>query len=157
MVNSQKHENTWSFLQQNASTQQSVDIVKATDRGTIDTANPEEVAIGSKITSIYLEFHFNAETTGATNVVHWKIEIQKAGSAATAANLYNQIDKSFIIKRGMEMLPKNVATVYKRIIVVRIPRHLQRQSAGMLIKFRYISSSADTLNTCGITIFKEYT
>ncbi len=157
MVNSQKHENTWSFLAQNASSQKNIDIVKATDRGVIDTANPAEVAIGSKIKWIYFEFHFSAEVTGNTNVVHWKIEIQKAGSAATDPNTYNQIDKSFIIKRGMEMLPKAVSTVFKRIFVVKIPRNYQRQSAGMLIKFRYITSSTDTINTCGVTIFKEYT
>ncbi len=157
IVNTQKHETTWSLLQLNASSQQNIALVTATDRGTIDTANPDEVAIGSKIKWIYLEFHFNAEVTGNTNVVHWKVEIQKAGSAASVPNLYNQDDKSFIIKRGMEMLPKAVSTVFKRITVVKIPRNYQRISQGMLIKFRFIASSADQINTCGFAIFKEQT
>ncbi len=157
VVNSQKHENTWSNLSQNALPGITIDIATATDRGTIDTANPAEVAIGSKLTSLYFEFHFSPQDTGNVNVIHWKVEVQQGGMTPTTGNSYNQIDKSFIIKRGMEMLPVNVATVFKRIFVVRIPRIYQRQKQGSFIKFHYQSTSTQTINACGIVIFKEYT
>ncbi len=156
IINSQKHENTWSNLGQNASAGIIINIASATQRGDIDTTNPNEVSIGSRIPSIYFEFHFSPAQTANVNVVHWKVEVN-ANIAPTLPNTYNQNDKSFIIKRGMEMLPVNVATVFKRIFVVRIPKKYQRMIQGSAIQFRYIASSSQTLNTCGITIFKEYT
>ncbi len=154
-INSQKHENTWSFLGQDAATAtQQVLIATATDRGTIDTSNPDEVAIGSKLKGLYMEFHFSPAQTGNANVIHWKVVHKKGTQVNSAPNVYNQDDKSTILKRGMEMLVTNVATVYKRIITVPI-RDTMRQ--GDVIKFLYQASSTQTINTCGIIIFREYT
>ncbi len=157
IINSQKHENTWSFLGQDASAQQTIVIVEPVDRGTIATATPQEVAIGSIVKSIYFEFHFSAAQTGNVNVVHWQILKEQGAQTLQASNIYNGVDKSQIFKRGMEMIPANVATVYKRIFVLRIPKGKQRMMAGSQWLFRYIVSSAQTINTCGITVFKEYT
>ncbi len=157
IINSQKHENTWSNLGQNASTVQTVVVVEPVDRAGINTAVPQEVQIGSTIKSIYFEFHFSAEQTGNANVIHWQILKEVGTQTLSVPNSYNQVDKSQIFKRGMEMLPANVATVYKRIFVLKIPRGKQRNMAGSRWLFRYIASSSQTINTCGITVFKEYT
>lgn len=157
LIHSEKHENTWSFLGQNASSVQDIVVVEPVDRAGINTAVPQEVAIGSTIRSIYFEFHFSAAQTGNVNVIHWQIMKEVATQTLSAPNTYNQVDKSQIFKRGMEMLPVNVATVYKRIFVIKIPKGKQRMMQGSRWLFRYIASSTQTINTCGITVFKEYT
>ncbi len=116
IINSQKHENTWSNLSQDASAVKTVIVVQPVDRAGINTAVPEEVAIGSIVKSIYFEFHFSAQQTGNVNVIHWQVLKEVAVQTLSAPNLYNNDDKSQIFKRGMEMLPANVATVYKRIL-----------------------------------------
>ncbi len=55
----------------------------------------------------------------------------------------------------MEMLPKDTGTVFKRIFVVKIPRGYQRQTKAQVIQFRYVASSAEAINACGIVIYKE--
>ncbi len=61
------------------------------------------------------------------------------------------------MKRGMEMLPTNVATVFKRIFVVKIPRVYNRVGDTDQYTFQYIASSSQTINACGIAIYKENT
>ncbi len=152
-ITSQKHESTWSFLGQNASTIQVVNLAVATERANISEAVPDEVAVGAKLRKMYLEFHFSPAQTGNVNVIHWGIYHRKGNQTTSSPNVYNQDDKSVILKRGMEMLVTNVATVYKRIITIPI-RDTMRQ--GDVIQFKYIASSTQTINTCGIWIFREY-
>ncbi len=150
-----KHEITWSNLSQNASTTQNVNLVQGVQVG--DKNSSSECAIGSHVRAIYFEFHFSAETISSTKVIHWKVEVLTPPSTQTMsiANSYYQNDRSFIIKRGMEMLPKDVGTVYKRIVLVLIPRVYQRIKEQMFIRFRYQASSTETINACGIAIYKE--
>ncbi len=56
----------------------------------------------------------------------------------------------------MEMLPKDASTVFKRIFVVKVPRKFQRMAQNMNIEFRYIATSTEAINACGIAIYKEY-
>ncbi len=154
VVHSDKHEITWSNLAQDASVTKIVTFSNAV-QPTAKNASTE-VLIGSQVRSIYLEFHFSADVITNPKVIHWKVEVLPGGLAPTIANSYYQIDRRFIIKRGMEMLPKSVSTVYKRIFVVRIPRKYQRQSESQLIQLRYQCSSAEAINACGIAIYKEY-
>ncbi len=164
-INSQKHEGTWSNLGQNASTSQSIVVIKAQERGTIGTATPEEVAIGSKVNSVYFEFNLNGvDNSGAAAVFHWIIFKNPNNTIGTTPDplLYNQDIKSKILKRGMEMLPEiplgSGGTVQiKRIFVVRIPRGLSRFAQNDRLQLVYRSTSASGVNFCGITIFKEYT
>ncbi len=156
IINSNKHENTWSFLGLDNALVKEVTVIEAVDRSDIDTALPQEVAIGSIVKSIYFEFHFSAAQTANANIVHWQVLKEQGAQTLSNPNAYNGVDKSQIYKRGMEMLPVNVATVYKRIFVIKIPRGKQRMMQGSRWLFRFISSSSQTINTCGITIFKEY-
>ncbi len=163
-INSQKHENTWSFLVQNASTVQTIVVVKGVQRSGITTNTPEEVQIGAKVTSVYFEFNLNGvDNSGSAQIFHWMI-IKNPNNTISGEDpaLYNQNIKSKILKRGMEMLPEipldSGGTVQtKRIFVLKIPRGLQRFGDNDRIELVYKSTSASSINFCGITIFKEYT
>ena len=163
-INSQKHENTWSFLIHNASASQTVNLIVGTERGSIGTSTPEEVQIGAKISSIYIEFNLNGvDNSGSAQVFHWLI-LKNPNSQISGVDpaLYNKDFKSKILKRGMEMLPEipigSGGTVQtKRIFVVRIPRGLSRFGQNDKLQLVYKSTSASSINFCGISIFKEYT
>ncbi len=153
-IQSKKHEVTWSNLGQNASTVQKIPIVKGTDPGTV-TADVD-VAIGNHVKSVYFEFHFSAASTGNANVIHWAFVKEPFTTNISNPNTYNQTDRRFIMKRGMEMLPVNVSTVFKRIFVVKIPKVYQRVGDLDQYTFQYIASSTETINACGISIYKSY-
>lgn len=71
---SEKHEFTWSNLGQNASTVQSLIIIKGVEAGGVDTSTPEEVIIGSKIMGVYIEMNLNGvDNSGAVQVFHWAV------------------------------------------------------------------------------------
>ncbi len=112
--------------------------------------------IGSHVRGIYLEFQFSAETITNTKIVNWQIYKLPSPLAATAAsnpNQFGQIDRKNVLKRGMEMLPKSVNTIIKRIIYVPFPKRRFGESDQVL--FEYIASSAETINSCGFGIYKE--
>ncbi len=154
-VNSEKHEITWSNLSQDAGTAAiSVTVVSTQDPAGTNVAG--EVSIGSTVKWVYFEFHFSAAETANVNVVHWKIEKIPALLASTAPNVYHQADKKHILKRGMEMLPVNVSTVFKRIFVVKLPRAIQRFGDQDKLIFTYQASSTQQLNACGIAVFRRY-
>ncbi len=163
-INSQKHESTWSFLLHNASGPQTIDLIVGEDRGTIDTNNPPEVQIGSKVNSVYIEFNLNGvDNSGTAQIFHWMI-IKNPNSQISGIDPsdYNKDFKSKILKRGMEMLPEiplgSGGTVQtKRIFVVKIPRGLSRIGQNDKLQLVYKSTSASSINFCGIWIFKEYT
>ncbi len=163
-INSQKHENTWSFLGQIANSVKTIVLIKGTERGAIATNDPTEVQIGAKISSIYIEFNLNGvDNSGEVQVFHWQImknPNNQIGSPDPTS--YNSAQKSKILKRGMEMLPQiplgSGGTVQtKRIFVVKIPRGFQRFGDNDQLQLHYKSTSASAINFCGIHIFKEYT
>ncbi len=156
IVKTDKHEVTWTFLAQNASAVQSVVLV--TGVATADADTGTEVEVGNHVKSIYFEFHFSPQVITNPKVIHWEILLRPQGVVPTSStpSLYYQDGRNLIIKRGMEMLPASAGTVYKRVFVVRIPRKAQRIGENDQINFRYICSSAETINTCGIAIFKEW-
>lgn len=153
-ITSDKHEVTWSNLGEDAGT--SAKTVNLSNCVQMNAKNAStEVVIGAHVRAIYLEFHFSPAQTGNANVIHWRVEVLPSGLTGSNPNTYYQTDRRFTLKRGMEMLPVNVATVFKRIILVRIPRKYQRQSEGQIIRFRYQASSTQTINACGFAIYKE--
>ncbi len=152
-MKSNKHEITWSSLGQNASTVQSITLAFGTDVGA--SASSTQIPVGRHIKAIYFEFHFSAAQTGNVNVIHWNITKAPFDTTLSIPSLYFQDDRRFIIKRGMEMIPVNVSTVFKRIFVVRIPKRMQRLAQSDRWTFRYIASSTQTINACGIAIYKE--
>ncbi len=156
-ITAQKHEITWSNIGQDAGTAGiTVDLVQASEIGSVSFATPDLCPIGSHVKSIYLEFHFSAAQTGNLNVIHWKIGKEPFGTNLTNANTYTQIDQRFILKRGMEMLPASVSTVFKRVFVVRIPPRIAKISAGDKIVFMYQASSTQTINACGFAIYRNF-
>ncbi len=163
-INSQKHESSFSFLLENASSTKNVDLIKGVERGSIGTATPEEVQIGAVIKWLYFEFNLNGvDNSGSAQIIHWLI-LKNPNSQISGADpaLYNKDFKSKILKRGMEMLPEiplgSGGTVQtKRIFIVKIPKGMQRFGQNDKLQFYYKSTSASSINICGIWIFKEYT
>ncbi len=153
VVKRDKHEVTWTNLAENASAQKAITISTCVPVADKDTAT--EVSVGSHIKSVYFETNLSAQVTAEPKVMHWLIQCIMPGQTAQNSNLYYQTVRSFVIKRGMEMLPNNVATVFKRIFVVRIPKIYQRQKQGQVLQLRYISTSVDQQNYCGFAIYKE--
>ncbi len=151
---SNKHEITWSNLAQNASGIQNITISQG--KASADTDIAQDVTVGHKLGAIYFEIHFAAETVTNPKVIHWTVELIRAGQTSPVPSLYFQDTRSQILHRGMEMLPKDVSTVFKRIFVVKVPRTFQRTKMNQTISFRYISSSAETINACGFAIYKDY-
>ncbi len=153
VIHSEKHEVTWSNLAQDASSTQTINICNPVNPTVKD--GPTEVLIGSSIRSVYFEFHFSAQTTTNPKVIHWIILQERIGQTTSAPSLYDQPEKSQIFKRGMEMLPADKSTVFKRIFVVKIPRFMQRQKENSDIRLEYIATSAESINACGFAIYKE--
>ncbi len=153
IVKRDKHEITWSNLAQNASTNQAIALSLGVSVGDKDTST--ECAVGSHIRGIYLEFHFSAQVTTNPKVIHWKVVVIRSGQTMEVANSYYQPTRSQVIKRGMEMLPSDQSTVFKRIVFVSIPKAYQRVKEGSSIRFDYQASSAETINACGFAIYKE--
>ncbi len=153
VVKSEKHEVTWSNLAQNASTTQTINICNPVDPAQKD--GPTEVLIGSQVRSLYLEFHFSAQVVTNPKVIHWFIIMERIGQTTNTPSTYYAPERSQIFKRGMEMLPADQSTVFKRIMVVKIPRFMQRQKENSDIRLEYICSSTETINACGFCIYKE--
>ncbi len=150
---SDKHEITWSNLVQDAgTTKDSTNLVVAVKAGNANLAN--EVIVGTKITSFYVEMHFSAETVTNPKVIHWRFLIKRTGQTISNPNTYYQTDRSVCLKRGMEMLPKDVSTVYKRVFVIKVPRFLQRMKNDTEVVFEYQCSSTEAINACGFAIYK---
>ncbi len=155
-IKSDKHEITWSNLVQDASSSVDITLVKGVQSADKDTSI--ECEVGSHVKSIYIEFNVAAQVITNPKVLHWQVEFVPTPGTQPLKSpaLYYQVDRSQILKRGMEMLPKDVGTVYKRIIVVRIPKKAERIAEAGFIMFRYIASSSEAINMCGFAIYKEY-
>ncbi len=155
VIHSEKHEVTWSILSQNFGTTPFVTNL-AIAVLPLNKNLGVEVATGSKVFSIYFEMNISNEAITNTNIIHWKVVYEPSTATSTAANTYYQTDRAKILKRGMEMLPKDVSTVFKRIFVVRIPRQYQRMKEGDNIRIMLEGSASQTANFCGFAIYKEY-
>ncbi len=153
-INSEKKEITWSNLAQDASTVKTITIYEGVQSADVNLAT--EVEVGSKVFSVYFEFHFAPQVITSPKVIHWQIQFVPEGMTASVPSTYNAGDKSYIIKRGMEMLPADVGTVFKRIFVVKIPRAYQRIKVNTDLVLTYVCSSTETINACGIGIFKAF-
>ncbi len=150
-----KHEVVWTNLGINASTVQSVVLSRGKKLGDVNAST--EVPVGSRITWLYLEFNVAADDVTNAKILHWEVACVSPNNTQTSPALYYQDDRSFIIKRGMEMLPKDVGTVFKRIVPIRIPKVYQRQKEEMDIEFNYVCTSAELINICGFVVYKPQT
>ncbi len=153
-VKSVKHEVTWSNLVQDASAIQEEILAVGTSPSALNAAS--EVDIGSSVKFVYIEVNIAANTITNPKVIHLKVQIIPNGITAITPAQYFSTDRKNILQRGMEMLPKDVGTVFKRIIPVKIPRGKSRFSVGDKLSFIYVASSAEAINICGFAIYKEY-
>ncbi len=144
----------WSKLLQDASGVQIEEIARATDPASVNLNT--EVITGSVIKSIFLEFNFGIENPAVPIIIHWQVVKLPTGKSVSVPSLYGTADKRHIFKRGMEMLPKDVATVFKRIIVVKIPKGKQRMGENDVWQFQWIATSANLVNACGFGIYKHF-
>ena len=152
-VNSEKHEVTWSKLA-DASASQDITIVKGVHD--VSTGTAVEVRVGAKVGFIFIEFNVGNDA-GTDMVFHWSIYKKPFGTTHTNSSTYNQIDKRFIFKRGMEMLPASSADSFqvKRVFGVAIPPKFSRIGDSDEIVIDIQKSSATATNFCGFAIFKE--
>ncbi len=154
-VHSEKKEITWSQLSQNAGSEVAITLLVSVPPGDVNIAN--EVPTGATVKGFYIEFQFSAETITNTKIIHWSVVKEPFDSAIANPNVYNDKTKRFVFKRGMEMLPKSVNTVIKRIIFVPMPPKFRRMGEGDRVAFKYIASSSETINACGFAIYKVFT
>ncbi len=153
-LQTQKHEITTTLLAADLSTITNLVIAKGTAAGTVSAEN--EVTIGHRVKWIILEFNVGAETITNPKVFHWYINFKPIGRAASATPaVYGTDDKRLILQRGMEMLPKNVSTIFKRKIFIPIPKKYQRIGEDDEINFGFVSTLAETVNFCCFIIYKE--
>ncbi len=155
VIKSDKHEIEWSQLAANLGTTTFVQNL-ALGVASADKDTKGEVEIGSRINSIYIEFNCAAQTTTNPKILHWTVQGGAQGTTLENPTTYYQSNRSFILKRGMEMLPSDVATVYKRIFVVRIPPKLRRMTDAGFISILFRATSTETINLCGFAIYKEF-
>ncbi len=152
-IHSNKHEVVFTALAEDASSVKTITLLQGVEIANADAGF--ECPVGRTVKSIYVEFNLSAETTTVAKVVHWQIYGQKTGESIAVPSLYYQDNRANIVKRGMEMLVRDQSTLIKRIFVVRIPKKYQRVTKNLLIRFQYVSTSANTQNMCGVFIWKE--
>ncbi len=155
VIKSDKHEVEWSQLAANLGTTTFVQTL-ALGVASADKDAQGEVEIGSRINAIYVEFNCAAQTTTNPKILHWTVQAGPEGSTLENPTTYYQGNRAQILKRGMEMLPSDVATVYKRIFVVRIPNKSKRMTQAGFISILFRATSTETINLCGFAIYKEY-
>ena len=149
-----KHEVTFSFLAADAGTA-NLSVNFATVVAAEDKGASTECMVGSHVRSIFIEMNIAAETITNPKIVHWLVEFKSVNQTGSTPTLYYQDDRSIISKRGMEMLPKAVSTVYKRIFVVRVPKKAQRMTMGSTMTLKFRCTSTEAINICGFVIYKE--
>ncbi len=153
VIKTDKHEVTFTQLQTDTSTTKDIQIALGVDVG--DKNASTECAVGSHIPWIYCEINFSAEIITVPKTIHWTIRVVPPNQTESVPSNFYAIDRSYVLKRGMEMLPKDVSVVYKRIFTVKIPRIYSRVKDGQVIQFSYVTSSAEATNVCGIFVYKE--
>ncbi len=134
----------------NAST--AIVTYKGVENPTVDT----DVKVGGHIKWLFIELNFSAEVITTTKMVHWGVVKNPGGAFNPNIELYNQNNRKFIFKRGKEMLPKNVNTIVKRIVTVRIPRKYSRFDIDDELTVEIACSSTEQINVCGIIITKIF-
>ncbi len=155
-VRSEKHEITFTQLAQNASTTQTIVLAQGVKAPTGTT----QMHTGSTVPWIYVEFNLNGvDNSSGAQVVHWIIVKNPQGALTFNPLAYDELNKKFIIKRGMEMLPDipldSGGTVQtKRIFTIKIPRGYKRMGDNDTIAFMYRSTSASGINICAFFIYK---
>ncbi len=146
-----KHEVTYTALAENAGSQKNVPLLIVVPVADKDTST--ECSVGSHVNGIYCEINIAAQTTTNPKTVHWTVEMFRLGETLANSNTYYQPSRSRVLKRGLEMLPSDQSTVYKRMFFVALPKG--RLQDNINVNFRYIASSTETINTCGFFIYKE--
>ncbi len=151
-VKSEKEEITWSNLVADLGAGIQIPIITAVNSPT--TAG--EIEIGDTVRTVFLEFNFSAETITNTKIIHWYIMKVPAGITPGSASIYDVDTKRHVLKRGMEMTPKSVNTIIKRIVVLKIPRGLSRFGDGDKLILQVNASLTETMNFCGIAIYRHF-
>ncbi len=147
-LQTEKRELTWSLLAGDRGTATNLATLTCVRDPTTDI----QCTPGTILRWVYVELNVAAETITNAKIFHWMLNKNPVASLAFTPTTYNQDSKSWIIKRGMEMLPKDVATVYKRIFAVAIPKKMRRMSEGDVLTLRAQATSTESINTCGFMI-----
>ncbi len=154
-IKSDKHEITFSNLAADIGTA-ILTIPIALGVPSADKNAATECEVGSHVYGVYVEMNIAAETITNPKILHWTVQGGPEGSTIENPAVYYQQNRAQILKRGMEMLPKDVGTVYKRIFFVRIPKKIQRITEQGTISLHFRASSTETINLCDFCIYKEF-
>ncbi len=147
-LKTKKIETTVTLLATDISATQELTLVSAVNDPTGDT----DVNIGSKIRWVYIEFNFAQEAITNPIKLEWQVTKNPGNLITMNPQLYSQSYRKFIFKRGMEMIPKDLSTVFKRIITVRIPPRYRRMDEADQLQFQFRTSAAQLTNFCCFAI-----
>ncbi len=149
-----KHEITFSNLAADIGTATFI-VPLSIGVASADKNTATECEVGSHIKWLYVEINMAAENITSPKVLHWTIQGGPEGTTLEAPTTYYQGNRAAIFKRGMEMLPKAVSTVYKRIFTVKVPKKIQRVTENGFISLLFRATSTESINACGFIIYKE--
>ncbi len=119
-----------------------------------------EVAQGSIIKAIYLEYWVSSDDAAQGTFI-WVIEkIQKSDASVTVgeiAGLNAYDNKRNVLQSGMGLMGNNVQFPSNLVKGwIKIPKGKQRFALGDVLKLS-IFVQTNGMNTCGFAIYKEYT
>ncbi len=124
-----------------------------------NTGNPAVVAIGSKVSSLFLSIFVLGTTGGDSGLVDWYIWKNpraqvSLGNTPTPGNTGISTNRNFIIheEKGLAATQDGTPMVFKGVI--KIPRHMQRVAEQDTINVQLVSDFAGTF--CVKAIYKDY-
>ncbi len=143
---------SFSNLATAGATVQHIAVITAVDGPT--TAG--EVNVGDTVKFVNVEVNFSPEAVGSTKVCHWILWKKISTMTNLIPSSYDESNKRMIIRRGMEMVPKDAAVVTKRMFPIILPRSYRRFGEAQQLYFSYVTTSTDNFNACGFFVYKNY-
>ncbi len=158
IVHSVKHIVQYPITQITTGTVQNIDLVLAVESTIANLAT--EVAEGTLVKAVFVELWLqNQGNLGEQIVILEKVPILGTGATfAQMGNLFSYQNKKniFFTHQG---LTSNDGVSGPQVLVrqwIKIPKGKQRMGLGDSIKLSIANVSANDLNRCGMSIYKEY-
>ncbi len=158
VVHSQKHYVQFPIDQITTGIQQVINLVTAVEASSANLAN--EVEEGSLIKAIYIELWLqNQGTLGEAIVTVSKDPINNTGpSFVQQASLFTYVNKKNVLftHQGLTSNDGVSGPVFVLRNWIKIPKSKQRFGLGDRIDLNISNVSANDLNRCGFSTYKEY-
>lgn len=155
-----KHIIDWTDLQTTPNTQQNHVIINCVDNPLQSSVT--DVAVGSQIFNLIVQFNFAHRATAAatSNRWDWYVFYNPQGKYTAPFPAPNNLGTSdirnYVFKTGMEMCNQENTVMLKGFI--KVPQKWTKLKHGDQIIFVYVGSDATATSGdhCGHVIFKEY-